>query len=156
MTVATVAVASAAPRLLAAPEEPLSQKLLPLLGSDFWLSLHTGEPDFMRSSQSDKEVKYKGYKRVDMHRDKFTWELVIEKEPDYLGSRTTRKIRNIKKAVFNEVKEDTGITVTHFGLGTAQEGEGSLIMYGSLAFPLLLRKHTTPLFDDRALTIEIW
>jgi len=95
-----------------------------------FVSLHTADPG-ETGTQSTSEVAYTGYARVGVARS---------------GSGFTRTGNSISPAANIDFGACTGgtATATHFGIGTASSGAGTLLYYGPITPSISISNGVTP------------
>lgn len=102
------------------------------------VSLHTSSPG-EGGSQNTNEVAtaaYGQYARVNVNRTGSGWDAATTADPA-----VTSPSANID---FAEMTSGTGATITHFGVGTAATGAGSLICYGTVTPNIAVTTGVTP------------
>lgn len=104
---------------------------------NLYVSLHTADPTDA-GNQTSSETAYTNYARVAVVRSAGGWTLV--------GSDT---IQNAALVAFPTCGV-TGATITHFAIGTASSGAGSIIAVGTCS--LVVSANITPQFEAGALT----
>lgn len=92
---------------------------------NFYISLHTADPG-VSGDQSTNETTYGGYARVLVGRADPNWEIG--------GATFGQLVENSNPIAFNECISGSS-TVTHFGIGTAATGAGTLLYRGTLTSP---------------------
>lgn len=108
------------------------------VAGSFHIALHTSDPG-EAGDQSTNEVSYTGYARVAVARS--------------AGGFTVsgNQVSNTATVQFGECTAGSG-TVTHFSVGTAASGAGSIIYRGALSASRAISAGITPLFNAAALT----
>lgn len=104
----------------------------------FHVALHTADPG-EAGNQSTNEVAYTGYGRVAVTRDAAGF------------TRTGSQISNTATVQFGECTAGSA-TATHFSVGTAGSGAGSIIYSGALDATRAISAGITPLFNPGTLT----
>jgi len=102
----------------------------------FYVALHTGDPS--AGEQTTSEAAYTGYARVAVGRIAGNWTIVLN------------AISNTNAVQFAECTAGTSL-VTHFSVGTALSGAGTVIYSGSLSAGRSISAGITPLFNAGAL-----
>ena len=103
----------------------------------FFIALHTADPG-ETGDQSTTEVAYTGYARVGVTRGAgFT----------VVGD----QVSNTSTVQFGECTAGSS-TATHFSVGTASTGAGTIIYRGALSASRAISAGITPLFNPSALT----
>lgn len=104
----------------------------------FYIALHTGDPG-EAGTQTTSEAAYTGYARVAVARS--------------AGGFTVSgaQVSNTATIQFGECTAGTA-TVTHFSVGTAVSGAGSILYRGALSASRAISAGITPLFNPAALT----
>ncbi len=97
-----------------------------------YLSLHTADPG-EAGNQGTSEATYTGYARVAVARSAAAWTV------------TADQVLNDAPITFPECTGGSN-TVTHFGIGTAASGAGTLLYYGVLTQSLAVSLGITPSF----------
>ena len=102
------------------------------------MALHTVDPDDA-GNQSTSEAAYTGYARVAIARS---------------GAGFTVSGAQVSNAATVQFGECTAgaATVTHFSVGTASSGAGSIVYSGALSASRSVSAGITPLFNTGALT----
>ena len=103
------------------------------------ISLHTADPG-ETGSQNTSEAAYTGYARVAVARTTGGWTVA------------TGAASNAALVEFGAATAGTA-NVTHFGIGTAASGAGSLLFSGALTAPLAISTGITPSFAIGALSV---
>jgi hypothetical protein len=99
---------------------------------NLYVSLHTSDPG-EAGSQTTNEAGYTSYARVAVTRDGSGWTVV--------GGAAS----NAAAITFPACTGGSS-TVTHFGIGTASSGAGTLLLSGALTSPLAVSSGITPSF----------
>lgn len=107
----------------------------------FFVSLHTADPG-EAGDQTTSEIAYTSYARVAVARTSGGW------------TRTVSTIANTALVQFPQCTGGSG-TATHFGIGTAASGAGSLILKGALSASLAISNGIQPQFAASALTASV-
>lgn len=107
----------------------------------FFISLHTADPG-ETGDQTTSETAYTSYARVAVARTAGGW---------------TRSVSTISNTALVQFPQCTGgtSTITHFGIGTASSGAGSLILKGALSSSLSVSNGIQPQFAGGALTATV-
>lgn len=103
-----------------------------------YISLHSADPG-EAGTQATSEVAYTGYARVAVTRTAGGW------------VRSGSAISNAALIQFPQAAGGSA-TATHFGIGTAASGAGSLILKGALNNALTIANGIRPKFDVGALS----
>lgn len=105
---------------------------------DLVIGLHVGDPG-AGGTQSTAEAAYPGYARVAAPRGVAAWEI------------TDNVFENLASIEF---PESTAVApeVTHFTIGTAGTGAGTILLRGKLASPVAINVGTEPRFKAGAMT----
>lgn len=104
----------------------------------FYVALHTGDPG-EAGDQSTSEAAYTGYGRVAVARSAVGFTV------------SGNQVSNAATVQFGECTAGTA-AVTHFSVGTASSGAGSIIYSGSLSATRNISSGITPLFNAGSLT----
>jgi hypothetical protein len=110
----------------------------------FYIALHTGNPD-ETGDQTTSELSaasYTTYARVAVARTGGGW------------TRSVSTIENTALVQFPQCNGGTQ-TATHFSIGTAASGAGSIVLYGELTSPLAISNGIQPQFAAGALTATV-
>jgi hypothetical protein len=107
------------------------------VAGSFYVALHTADPGDA-GTQTTSEVAYTGYARVPVARSGAGW------------SRALNVISNAATVQFGECTAGSS-TATHFSVGTAASGAGSILYSGSLSASRSISAGITPLFNTGAL-----
>jgi hypothetical protein len=104
----------------------------------FYLALHTADPG-EAGTQVTSEIAYTSYARVAVARSGAGW---------------TRSVSTISNAALVQFPQCTGGsgTATHFSIGTASSGAGSIVLSGALSASLAISNGIQPQFAIGALT----
>jgi len=107
------------------------------VAGSFYVALHTADPGDA-GDQTTSEVAYTGYARVAVARSGAGW---------------TRAVSTISNTATVQFGECTALsaTATHFSVGTAASGAGSILYSGTLSAPRAISSGITPLFNPGAL-----
>ena len=97
-----------------------------------YISLHTGDPG-ETGDQTTSEANYTGYSRVAVERSASGWTV------------SGNNASNAAKVTFGACTAGSS-TVTHFGIGTADTGNGNLLFSGQLTAQLAVSAGITPSF----------
>jgi len=100
--------------------------------TNIYVSLHTGDPG-ESGTQQTSEAAYSGYARVAVARTAGGWAV------------STGQADNVA-AITYVVSADGPESITHFGLGTAASGAGTLLGSGALTATLVVNIGVTPEF----------
>ena len=103
----------------------------------FYVALHTADPGDT-GDQTTSEASYTGYARVAVARSGAGW------------TRAVSTISNTATVQFGECTAGTS-AVTHFSVGTAASGAGSIIYSGTLSALRNISAGITPLFNPGTL-----
>lgn len=103
----------------------------------FYVALHSSDPG-EAGDQTTNEVSYTGYARVAVARSAGGWSVA--------GA----TVSNVGTVQFGECTAGTA-TASHFSVGTAPTGAGSIIYSGSLSASRSISSGITPLFNSGAL-----
>lgn len=103
----------------------------------FYVALHTADPG-EAGDQTTNEVSYTGYGRIGVPRTAIYWSV------------SGATVSNISAVQFGECTAGSA-TATHFSVGTALSGTGSIIYSGSLSASRSISSGITPLFNAGAL-----
>jgi hypothetical protein len=103
----------------------------------FYVALHTADPG--AGEQNANECAFTGYARKAVGRAAGNWNIV------------GNQISNISAVQFDECTAGT-TTATHFSVGTALSGAGTIIYTGALSANRSISAGITPLFNAGALT----
>lgn len=103
----------------------------------FYVALHSSDPG-EAGDQTTNEVSYTGYARVAVARSTGGWSV------------SSATVSNVATVQFGECTAGTA-TATHFSVGTALSGAGSIIYSGSLSASRSISSGITPLFNAGAL-----
>lgn len=106
-----------------------------------YISLHTADPG-EGGTQSATEANYTGYSRVALARNNTDWSVV------------NNQASNAGIVSFPLATGGTSL-VTHWGIGTAASGTGSLLLYGALDSSLAISTNIRPIFDTADLKITL-
>lgn len=104
----------------------------------FYIALHTADPG-EAGDQTTNEISYTSYARVAVARSGAGW------------SRSSSTISNAALVQFPQCTGGSG-TATHFSIGTASSGTGSIILSGALTSSLAISNGIQPQFAIGALT----
>lgn len=104
----------------------------------FYIALHTSDPG-EAGDQTTNEISYTSYARVAVARSGAGW------------SRSSSTISNAALVQFPQCTGGSG-TATHFSIGTASSGTGSIILSGALTSSLAISNGIQPQFAIGALT----
>jgi hypothetical protein len=107
--------------------------------TSFYISLHTADPG-ETGTQSTSETSYTGYARVAVTRDSSGFTVS--------GNSAT----NTAEITFGQCTGGAQ-TLTHFGIGRASSGTGTLDFSGALTSSLVLAAGATPLFSTGELEV---
>ena len=105
----------------------------------FYISLHTADPG-EAANQATSEVAYTGYARVAVARSGAGF------------SRAANVISNVAEVLFGTCTAAPGSPATHFGIGTAASGAGSMLLTGALGASYQPAVGNAPRFGPGALT----
>lgn len=110
----------------------------------FYISLHTGDPGEAgdQSTSELSDASYTTYARVAVARSGAGW------------TRTGSTIENAALIQFAQCDGGTQ-TATHFAIGTASTGAGSIVLYGALSSSLGISIGIQPQFAAGALTATV-
>lgn len=104
----------------------------------FYIALHTADP-LDAGTQATSEAAYTGYARVAVARSALGFTV------------TGDQVSNAATVQYGECTAGTA-TVTHFTVGTAASGAGTVIYRGALSSSRSISAGITPLFNVGALT----
>lgn len=104
---------------------------------NFYVALHTGDPGDA-GDQTTSEAAYTGYGRVAVARSAVGFTV------------SGNQVSNAATVQFGECSAGTA-SVTHFSVGTASSGAGSIVYSGSLSATRNISSGITPLFNTGAL-----
>jgi hypothetical protein len=104
----------------------------------FYIALHTSDPG-EAGDQTTNEIAYTSYARVAVARSGSGW------------SRSVSTISNAALVQFPQCTGGSG-TATHFSIGTASSGAGSIVLSGALSASLAISNGIQPQFAIGALT----
>jgi hypothetical protein len=104
----------------------------------FFVALHSADPG-EAGDQTTNEISYTGYARVGAPRTAVYWTV------------TGANVSNAATVQFGECTAGSA-TVTHFSVGTASSGAGSIIYRGALGATRSVSAGITPLFNAGALS----
>jgi hypothetical protein len=104
----------------------------------FYIALHTADPG-EAGDQTTNEIAYTSYARVAVARSGAG------------GSRSGSTISNAALVQFPQCTGGSG-TATHFSIGTASSGAGSIVLSGALSSSLAISNGIQPQFAIGALT----
>jgi hypothetical protein len=104
----------------------------------FYIALHTSDPG-EAGDQTTNEIAYTSYARVAVARSGVGW------------SRSVSTISNAALVQFPQCTGSSG-TATHFSIGTASAGAGSIVLSGALSSSLAISTGIQPQFAIGALT----
>jgi hypothetical protein len=105
---------------------------------NLYVSLHTSDPG-EAGSQTTNESAYTNYARVAVARSGAGWTV------------SGAAVSNAAAVTFPECGV-TGSTITHFGVGTASSGAGTLLFSGALSTQYVASNLNTPSFGIGTLT----
>lgn len=105
-----------------------------------YVSLHTADPG-EAGDQSTSEASYSGYSRKPVARSGSGW------------SETGGTATNVAAIAFDECTAGTA-TITHFAIGTAASGAGSLLYKGAFTASIAVSAGTSPSVAAGGLTIQ--
>lgn len=108
------------------------------VAGSFYIALHTADPG-EAGDQSTSEAAYTGYARVAVARSGAGFTVAGD------------QVSNAATVQFGECTAGSA-TVTHFTVGTASAGAGSVIYRGALSASRAISAGITPLFNTSALT----
>lgn len=97
-----------------------------------YVSLHTSDPGEATSDQTQNETTYLSYARQAVSRSVAGWSL------------SGPTIQNAALITFPECSGGSSATITHWGIGSAVTGSGSLFLTGSVSTPLSVSSGITP------------
>ena len=103
----------------------------------FYVALHSSDPG-EAGDQTTNEVSYTGYARVAVARSAAGWSV------------SGATVSNVGTVQFGECTAGTA-TASHFSVGTALSGAGSIIYSGSRSASRSISSGITPLFNAGAL-----
>lgn len=106
------------------------------IAGSFYVALHTADPG--AGEQNSNEVAFTGYARKGVTRVAGNWNIV------------GNQISNINAIQFDECTAGS-TTATHFSVGTALSGVGTIIYSGALSASRSISAGITPLFNAGAL-----
>ena len=109
------------------------------VAGSYYISLHTADPG-ETGNQATSEAAYTSYARVAVARSAAGWTVA--------GASAT----NAGAITFPAATGGTAVC-THFGIGTASSGTGSLLFKGALTASLSVSNGITPSFAVGALTV---
>lgn len=109
--------------------------------TSLYVSLHTGDPG-EAGDQTTNEATYGSYARVAVARTSGGWTI------------TNNQVENTDVISFPQATSGSE-NITHFAVGTASNGAGSIIMYGALTSSLAVSTGITPSFAAGALTATL-
>lgn len=109
---------------------------------NFYISLHTSDPG-EAGSQTTNEAAYTNYARVAVPRGTAGW-----------TAASAGLTENAAEILFPQCGA-TGATITHFGIGFAATGTGSLNFKGALTASLAVSNGITPRFAIGALDVTL-
>lgn len=104
----------------------------------FYIALHTSDPG-EAGDQTTNEIAYTSYARVAVARSGAGW------------TRNVSTIENAALVQFPQCSGGSG-TATHFSIGTASAGAGSIVLSGALSASLAISNGIQPQFAAGALT----
>ncbi len=104
----------------------------------FYIALHTADPT-EAGDQTSNEIAYTSYARVAVARSGAGWR------------RSGSTISNAALVQFPQCTGSSG-TATHFSIGTASSGAGSIVLIGSLTSSLAISTGIQPQFSAGALS----
>ena len=104
-----------------------------------YVSLHIADPG-ETGDQTTSETSYTNYVRIAVVRSAVGWTV------------TNDTAVNAAEIAFAQCGA-TGATLTHFGIGTASSGTGTLLFKGALTSQLVVSNGITPKFAASALTV---
>lgn len=107
--------------------------------TNLYVSLHSADPG-EGGAQNTNEVSYGAYARVAVARSGAGWTVAAN------------AVTNAAAVVFPEASSGT-VTVTHFGIGAASAGAGTLYYSGTLTAPLNVSTGIEPRFEAGELDI---
>lgn len=107
--------------------------------TSFYISLHTADPQ-ENGSQEANEATYTSYARVGIGRNSGAWIVTNN---------------NAQNSAVIDFPTSTGGSsmITHFGIGTAETGPGTLLFVGNLANAIDVTSNTTPSFNSGNLIV---
>lgn len=108
--------------------------------TDLYVSLHTGDPG-EGGDQETNEATYTSYARVAVARSGAGWTVTDD---------------TVENAATIQFPECTGgsDTITHFAVGTAASGAGSILYSGALTASLAVSSGIQPQFNAGDLTVQ--
>lgn len=107
----------------------------------FYIALHTGDPG-EAGDQSTSEIAYTSYARVAVARSAGGWTVA------------SATVSNTALVQFPQCTGGSG-TATHFSIGTAASGAGSVVLSGALSSSLAISNGIQPQFAPGALTATV-
>lgn len=107
--------------------------------ANLYVALHTADPGDA-GSQTTSEATYTSYARVAVPRDNTGWTV------------SGNTVENAAAIVFPEATGGTN-TITHFSIGTASSGAGSILYHGALTASLAVSNGIEPQFAAGDLTV---
>lgn len=110
----------------------------------FYLSLHTADPT-ETGNQTSSEATYTSYARVSVARSTSGWTAAVA-DP--------ATVTNDAAITFPAATGGSN-TITHFGVGTAASGTGTLLFHGALTASLAVSSGITPEFAAGAFVITL-
>ena len=108
--------------------------------SNLHVSLHTADPG-EGGDQTTSEATFTGYARQAVSRDALGWDVAGD------------LVSNAEDVDFPLCTGGSN-AITHFGIGTAASGAGTLLFKGALTNPLAVSNGITPSFAAGALQIQ--
>lgn len=111
------------------------------VAGSFYIALHTGDPG-EAGDQSTSEIAYTSYARVAVARSADGWTVA------------TPTVSNTALVQFPQCTGGSG-TATHFSIGTAASGAGSVVLSGALSSSLAISNGIQPQFAPGALTATV-
>ena len=107
----------------------------------FWCSLHESNPD-ETGNQATNETDYTNYGRVSVARDTSNWTV-------------TNNVADNDNEIAFPTGGATGAALTHFGIGSDENGNGNLFLYGALGATFNVANAITPAFAAGDLDITL-
>lgn len=109
--------------------------------TDLYISLHTANPD-ETGTQATSEAAYTSYARVAVARTSGGFTV------------SGNNVSNAAAVIFPTATGGSA-TVTHFGIGLASSGAGTLLLYGTLDDTLAISNGITPRFEIGELDVDV-
>lgn len=106
----------------------------------YYVALHTADPD-AAGSQATSEIAYTGYARVAVDRDG-GWAVAAD------------TVRNAAQVQFGQCTGGSS-TASHFSIGLAASGAGTILLKGTLNSSLSISNGITPLYAANQLSASV-